>query len=174
MKCGYCNSLIVMGGVRQGAQRYCNNKCAQSAQVLRVAQHVPEDVLDRQVEEIFHGNCPKCRGLGPVDLHKVHRVWSALLLTSWSSSGQVCCRSCARRSQLGGILFSLVFGWWGFPWGLALTPIQIIRNLAAIGSGLDSSRPSEGLRKLVRVNLGLRLLQARQQQAAKGSAVVQV
>ena len=115
-QCGYCGTTILFGGVRDGAYRFCNNKCHQNAYVLRVAQAVPADVLERQTEEVFRGNCPKCRGLGPVDIHKVHRVWSALLLTSWSSSQQVSCRSCATKSQLGGALFSLGLGWCGaFP-----------------------------------------------------------
>src|SRR5947208_3404803 len=103
-KCGYCGSTIIMGGVRAGAQRFCNNKCHQNAYVLSVAQQVPPDMLERQMEEVFRGNCPECRGPGPIDVHKIHRVWSALVLTSWSSSQKVCCRSCATRSQIGSTL----------------------------------------------------------------------
>jgi len=166
-KCGYCGTSILFGGVRDGEQRYCNNKCHQSAYILRAAQAVPADVLDRQVEEIFRGNCPKCRGLGPIDVHKTHRVWSALVLTSWRSSQKVCCRSCATKSQLGNLFFSLAFGWWGFPWGLVMTPVQVGRNIAGMCGGPDTSRPSEALRKIVQVNLGARLLGASKQKAAE-------
>ena len=168
--CGYCGTTIIFGGVRDGDQRFCNNKCLQNAYVLRVAQAVPADVLERQIEETFRGNCPKCRGLGPVDVHRVHRVWSALVLTSWSSSPQLCCRSCATKSQIGGVLFSLFLGWWGFPWGLVLTPVQITRNFVGICGGPDPSRPSADLRKLVQVSLGARLIEASRQKAAAGQA----
>jgi hypothetical protein len=165
-QCGYCGTTILFGGVRDGAQRFCNNTCHQNAYVLSVAQHVPADLVDRQTEEVFRGNCPKCRGIGPIDVHKVHRVWSVLVLTNWSSYQQVCCRSCATKSQLGGALFCLFLGWWGFPWGLVLTPVQITRNIVGMWAGPDSSRPSADLRKLVQVNLGLQMLQAGSQTAA--------
>ena len=164
--CGYCGTTILFGGVRDGAQRYCNNKCHQNAYVLRVAQTIPPEVVERQVEEVFRGNCPRCRGLGPIDVHKVHRVWSALVLTSWSSSGQVSCRSCATKSQLGGLFYCLFLGWWGFPWGLVMTPVQIARNVMGICAGPDPSKPSGELRKLVQVNLGARSLLAGRQSAA--------
>jgi len=152
-----------MGGLRSGTQRFCNKKCLANAYVLSVAQKVPPDVIDRQVEEIFRGNCPKCRGLGPIDVHKVHQVWSALVLTRWTTTPQVSCRSCATKSQLGGVLFSAVLGWWGFPWGLILTPVQITRNIAGMCAGPDSSKPSDNLRKLVLVNIGMQALQKSQQ-----------
>jgi hypothetical protein len=164
--CGYCGTTILFGGVRDGAQRFCNNKCHQSAYLLRVAQTIPASTVERQVEEVFRGNCPKCHGLGPNDLHKVHRVWSALVLTSWSSSGQVCCRSCATKSQLGGLFFCLFLGWWGFPWGLVMTPVQIARNIMGMCAGPDPSKPSDDLRKVVQVGLGARALQVGRQTAA--------
>ena len=161
-KCAYCGSTIIMGGVRSGAERYCNNKCASNGNVLRVAKAVPPDVLERHVEEVFRGNCPKCRGIGPIEVHKVYRVWSALVLTRWTTSSQVCCRSCATKSQAGAALFPALFGWWGFPWGLVLTPVQVTRNVMGICSGRDSSRPSEALRRLVLVNIGAQALRLSQ------------
>src|SRR5262252_4770125 len=134
-KCGNCGSTIIMGGVRAGDQSFCNNNCAQNAYVLSVTKSLPTDLVERQIEEIWRGNCPKCRGPGPIDVHKIHEVWSALFLTRWSTKGQVSCRSCAVKRQLGGIAFSFFFGWWGFPWGLILTPVQIIRNIVAMSRG---------------------------------------
>jgi len=164
-QCGYCGTTIIFGGVRDGDQRFCNKRCHQNGYVLRVAQHVPADVLDRQTEEVFRGNCPRCRGLGPIDVHKVHKVWSAILLTTWNSSQQVCCRSCATKSQLGGVLFSLLLGWWGFPWGLILTPVQITRNIVGMCAGPHPSHPSAELRTLVQVTLGAKIIQASQKAA---------
>lgn len=157
-KCAYCGSTIIMGGVRSGPERFCNNKCAANGHVLRLAAAAPAQLVDRQLNELFHSNCPKCHGNGPLDVYKAHRVWSALVLTRWTTSSQVCCRSCASKSQLGAIAFCLLLGWWGFPWGLILTPTQIIRNIVGM-FGRDSSAPSEDLRRLVLVNLGAQALQ---------------
>jgi hypothetical protein len=66
---------------------------------------------------------------------------------------------------LGGVLFSAVLGWWGFPWGLILTPVQITRNLAGMCAGPDPSKPSDTLRKLVLVKIGAQTLQKGQQSA---------
>jgi hypothetical protein len=123
-------------------------------------------VLNRKVEEVWGGACPKCKGPGPVDVHKVHEVWSALVMTRWTTKSQVSCRSCARKRQLGGAAFSFVFGWWGFPWGLILTPVQVTRNIIGMGAGPDSSRASDGLRKLVMVNLGAQVIASQKAAAA--------
>jgi len=157
-KCGYCGSTIIVGGVRAGGQQYCNNKCHQSACVLSVTNNIPRDQLDRQVEEVWRGNCPKCSGLGPIDVHKVHEVWSVVLLTRWTTKAQLSCHSCATKRQLGGAAFSFCFGWWGFPWGLILTPVQITRNIVGMYRGPDHSRPSESLRKMILVNLGTQII----------------
>jgi hypothetical protein len=157
-KCGYCGSTIIMGGVQSGGQRFCNRKCLQNAYVLSITKNVPADVLDRKVEEVWRGNCPKCRQLGPIDVHMVHEVWSALILTRWTTKGQVSCRSCGTKRQLGGMAFSFFFGWWGFPWGLILTPVQLTRNIAGMIRGPDSAQPSASLRKLVLVNLGTQMI----------------
>src|SRR5947199_7473086 len=118
-QCGYCGTTIIFGGVRDGAQRFCNNKCHQSAYVLRVSEHVPPDVLEQQVRAIHEGDCPCCgKRRGPVDVHKTYRVWSALVLTHWSTNLRLSCRSCATKGQIGGVFFCLFLGWWGFPWGL--------------------------------------------------------
>src|SRR5690242_2649580 len=94
-KCAYCGSTIIIGGVKAGDQRFCNNKCQQGAYILSAARQVPPEVLERKVEEIFRGNCPKCKALGPVDVHKYYQVWSMLVLTRWTTNQQISCRSCA-------------------------------------------------------------------------------
>lgn len=94
------------------------------------------------------------------DVHKSYRVWSALLLTSWKTSPRVSCRSCGVKAQLGDTVFSLVLGWWGFPWGFVMTPVQIARNIAAlIGGGKDAAAPSAELERIVGLNLAARALE---------------
>jgi hypothetical protein len=165
-KCAYCGSTIIMGGVTAGGQRFCNNKCHRNAYVLTAARQVPPELVEQKLQEVWGGVCPKCLGAGPVDVHSVHEVWSALVLTRWTTNQQVSCRSCATKRQVGGACFSLFLGWWGFPWGLVMTPVQIARDISAISGGPDKSRPSEALRKLILVNLGAQYIAAAQQKAA--------
>ena len=167
VKCGYCGSTIIMGGVRAGEQRFCNAKCHQNALVLSLTKNVPSEVLERRVEEVWRGNCPKCGSLGPIDVHKIHEVWSILVMTRWTTQAQISCRSCATKRQLGGAAFSLIFGWWGFPWGLILTPIQITRNVVGICRGPETSRASEDLRKAVLVNLGQHMITSQKSDAKR-------
>lgn len=157
-KCGYCKSLIIMGGVKAGDQRFCNQRCYSFASAFGAASSVPADVLNKAVDDAWRGTCPKCGGTGPVDVHKSHQVWSALIVTRWSSKMEASCKPCARKRQLHGAAFSLVAGWWGFPWGLILTPVQITRNMAGMAGGPDNSQPSDALRKLVTIRLGSQVM----------------
>lgn len=97
------------------------------------------------------GACPKCGKSGsPVDVRVSHRAISLLVVTRWSSHKAVCCRRCHVRALLGNTLITLLLGWWGFPFGLLMTPVQVLRNLyalARIGSGLRE--PSAELEELV-------------------------
>ena len=157
-KCGYCGSTIIIGGVRTGDQRFCNARCHRNASVLSVTKDIPAELLDRKINEVWRGTCPKCGRFGPIDVHKVHEVWSAVVLTRWTTKAQVSCHPCAVKRQLGGVAFSLVCGWWGIPWGFILTPVQVTRNVIGICSGPSTARPSEELRKLVLVNIGSQIL----------------
>lgn len=169
-KCAYCGSTIIMGGVTQGSERFCNVACRNNAFTLQLSQSVAPEVLEQKIEEVWRGKCPKCGGYGPVDVHKVHQVWSALVLTRWTSRQYVCCRSCGTKRQLGGLLISGVAGWWGFPWGLILTPVQITRNIVGMCNGPDLSRPSADLRKAVQVHIGAQIHAASQQKNQPGPA----
>jgi hypothetical protein len=62
------------------------------------------------------------------------------------------------KEQLLMTGFSLLFGWWGIPSGLILTPVQITRNLMGVFSPPDPRRPSPKLEKLVRLNLARQIL----------------
>jgi len=152
-RCGYCDTTIIFGGMRDGDARYCNERCRSAGRLLAASLKVPEDVVRQQVWTLHRGPCPKCKGRGPVDVHVSYWVWSAIAFTRWGSTPVVSCRSCARKSQLANIGFSLLFGWWGFPWGLCLTPVQIVRNSMGLVRGPDDGQPSQQLGKLVRLGL---------------------
>jgi hypothetical protein len=152
-KCDYCGSTIVFGGAREAGRCFCNDRCRKQGVLLSIAEQFPPEMVQQRVKEVHQGSCPNCRGHGPIDVHTSHRVWSAVYLTSWSSRPQVCCRSCGTKRELGDAAFSLVLGWWGVPWGLIMTPVQVVRNLSGVFGGPDPARPSAQLEKFVRMTL---------------------
>jgi len=93
-KCDYCGSTIIFGGKRDANGRFCNQKCQGRGGLLALSRQIPEGAVQEQVWKFHQGPCPKCNGAGPVDVHVTHKVWSALYLTSWSSTPQTSCRSC--------------------------------------------------------------------------------
>jgi hypothetical protein len=149
-----------MGGVTQGQERFCNATCRNNASILNLSKSIKPEDLEQKIEEVWRGKCPKCGGYGPVDIHKAHQVWSILVLTRWSSRPFICCRSCGTKQQIVGLLVSSVAGWWGFPWGLILTPVQITRNIIGMCGGPDRSRPSADLRKAVQLHIGSQIYAA--------------
>ena len=164
-QCDYCGTTILFGGVRADNLRFCNQKCQQKGYALVISREIPQDVVDQQVKEIHHGLCPKCQGNGPIDVHTSYRIYSLLLFTSWSSIPNIYCRSCGIKSQVGNAIFSFLFGWWGFPWGIIITPVQVIRNVAEMFKKTDKMRPSDKLENLVRIGIATQLLEEQNQNA---------
>jgi hypothetical protein len=154
--CAYCGATILFGGSRIGNQRFCNATCAQRGNWLALSRQLPDAEVNQQVLAVFQGRCPQCGGSGPVDVHTSYKVYSFLIMTRWVNTPRVSCRSCGVKKQMAGAGISLLLGWWGFPWGLIMTPVQIGRNLAEAWSSPDPTRPSGKLEKLVRVNLASR------------------
>ena len=151
--CAVCNKTILFGGHKEAGLRFCSDDCLAEGQLLVGAEAIPVEAIRPAALEIHMGLCPSCGGTGPVDIHTSHQIWSLLLLTSWKSVPRLSCRSCGFRQQLGGLLFSLIAGWWGLPWGLVMTPVQIGRNVAGMVSPPDSTRPSAALEQHVRLAL---------------------
>jgi hypothetical protein len=169
-KCDYCGSTIIFGGKRDANGRFCNKTCQARGTLLAISRQVPDSMVQEQVMKAHQGPCPKCKGSGPVDVHVSHKVWSAVFLTSWSSTPQVSCRACGLKSQTTAAAFSLFSGWWGFPWGLIVTPIQIGRNLYGMAHAPESSRPSPQLEKIVRMTIASNAVQASQAKAVAAKA----
>jgi len=166
-RCDYCGSTILLGGKKNGAHRFCNDRCLQAGFLLDISHQIPEGVVDDYVLSVRNGRCPNCNGPGPIDVHVSHQVWSALFVSSWRSQPRVSCRACGIKSQVGDSIFSLLLGWWGFPWGLLVTPVQIGRNLDGMLRGPDATRPSAQLRKIVRMNMAasaLKVAESRESQ----------
>lgn len=168
--CDACGSKINWGGEQVGTATFCNNDCYQKFVLNEIVTQLDPDLVQQAIADLHQGECPECGGEGPIDMHTSHRVWSALFLTSWSSHPQLSCRSCATKAKLTSTLFCGVLGWWGFPFGLVMTPVQIIRNLAELAGGPRPDAPSAELKRIAKLHLGTNVLIASQQQ--KGTAPV--
>lgn len=162
--CAYCDTTILFGGKRHGDLRFCNDKCLAAGAVAQTAAALPAADVALHVAKVHRGNCPQCDGQGPVDVHTSHRVWSALVMTQWSSRPLICCQRCGTKRKLGDAAFSLVLGWWGFPWGLIMTPVQVVKNVAGAFGGPNPDQPSAQLEKQLRMRLATHLLAQQQRQ----------
>ena len=162
-KCDYCGTTILFGGVRDDDLRFCDEKCHQNGFALVLSRKISQDFVNEQAKVVHQGLCPKCKGNGPIDVHTSYRIYSLLLFTSWSSIPNICCRSCGIKSQISNCIFSFLFGWWGFPWGFLITPVQVVRNIAGILKGPDGANPSEKLNNLVRNLIAQQLIEKQQE-----------
>ena len=152
-KCEVCGALILFGPVRSGKHAYCSYECRDSGDFAQETRLVDDDSADAVALKINIGNCSKCGGPGPVDVQFSHTVWSAFFVTSYKSTPEVCCGKCGRMSKLKAILFSFGLGWWGFPFGLIITPVQIGRNLVGMFWGPVQGAPSPDLSPFAKVML---------------------
>lgn len=168
--CSYCNSFILFGGARDETGVYCNGDCQGAGNLLAMSQQIPLEDVASLVASVYAGQCPRCGGAGPVDVHKAHKVWSILIMTSWSSSPAMSCKRCATKRQLGATVLSGVVGWWGLPWGLIMTPVQIIRNFTEMAGGPQKGKPSHLLERAVRIQAVASALEQQQLQQQQGGA----
>lgn len=166
--CSNCGTTIIFGGLREGRLHYCGKTCRQKHDwFIDKLRQMSDNVVVDQAQTIHRGACPKCGGPGPVDLFTSYRIWSVIVLTSWVTTPELCCRRCATTSKVSTILFSAALGWWGVPWGVIGTPIQVCRNFAEWLSPPDSARPSEELLAHVRIRLVTQTLESEQVYAAQ-------
>ncbi|MCA9117857.1 MAG: hypothetical protein KDA79_22455 [Planctomycetaceae bacterium] len=170
--CDYCGTTILFGGVKDEGLRFCKEKCREEGFYLKVAQQLPADVVQSQMREIHQGACPRCGGDGPVDVQTFHTIWSVLYFTSWNSRPEVCCRRCGVKIRIRSLFSCGLLGWWGFPWGVLGTPIQLTRNFVGLFSGPRPEHPSAELENIVRVDLAQQFVEARQLQEAEKAAAV--
>jgi hypothetical protein len=118
-------------------------------------------MIDEQLLNVHGGPCPRCKGSGPVDVHTGHRAMSFLVFTTMNSVPIVACRSCGIRHQTGSLTMTMFLGWWGFPWGLVFTPIQVIRNITGMLNSPDPNLPSRELEQIVRLQIGNAIARAK-------------
>jgi hypothetical protein len=148
--CASCNNIILFGGIKEGGRRFCGARCHQAGQFLKVADTIPDDLVEQQAAAIHGGPCPNCRREGPVDFHDSKRVLSFILLTSSKTTPHLVCPACAKSRILSDTLLTAFCGWWGFPFGLIFTPAAIASNIGAMSSAGKAALPSPRLKQFAR------------------------
>jgi hypothetical protein len=161
--CSYCDTLYLFSSKSDDYGQYCSARCQLATNLLVRSRGIEPAEIERLVQETYHSNCPRCGGPGPIDVHKAHQVWSVVFLTSWSSKPQLSCKGCGTKRQISAMITSFLFGWWGFPWGLGMTPVQIVRNVIEMAGRSKSNTPTRLLEKYVRLNAAARLMQSSEQ-----------
>lgn len=147
--CTECSSLIMFGGRKHEGAQFCSVKCEQKGLPYVSMAKIQSGLLAIETNKIWQGSCPICSGCGPVDMYTAHSVWSALIITNWVSQPQLSCKSCGRKEMAIATAKSALLGWWGFPWGIIMTPVQIVRNVTGMIMTPDTTQPSKQLKQFV-------------------------
>lgn len=163
--CSICGTTILFGGIKEEDQRYCGEDCQANHVLANMSDRIPEAIVQETMRKVREDACPRCGGNGPVDVFTSHKVTSFIVMTSWKNQPQLSCRGCATKSQLAGTLHSTILGWWGFPWGLIMTPVQIGRNLMALARTPDPAKTAGMFEGMVRAQLAAETLEQEHQAA---------
>jgi len=134
----------------------------------RVGDRIPDSVVKKEAQKIMKGPCPECdQTSDDIELRFSHRAVSYLVMTIWSKNPILSCRSCHRKKVTSETFITLFLGWWGFPFGLIVTPIQLLRNISAVSSSKSPSRePSSDLFSFVRGILAQTIIENSSQQVS--------
>jgi hypothetical protein len=173
--CASCGNSILWGGVNQSGRRYCGPKCCSQDELGRLASSIPEQAVKIEAKKIRNGLCPVCSRRGEeIELRKSYKAISYLIMTSWGAYPIISCSSCHRKKVFGHFLLTFFFGWWGLPWGLIITPVQLIRNICAFATDTKTSEPSKELCSAVRIMMAhtnLSLQSGSNHESGKGAAI---
>jgi hypothetical protein len=154
MQCDYCDSSARFSSVLDGGQRFCSTDCLVYARLMEISEDIsPADIL-AEAQAIKRGACPVCQqSKSRIEVRTSYRVWSALVFTQWSRRALICCHSCGRIANAEAAAFSTLLGWWGLPWGLIMTPVQVVSNIAEMFRSRSEPEPSPELLQAARIEL---------------------
>ncbi|MCB9535518.1 MAG: hypothetical protein H6704_04570 [Myxococcales bacterium] len=146
-----CKAVIVFGGKKENGQTFCNRECWANGALIGPPTPESEAMAAAHAVQIRMGSCPVCGGHGgPVDIHASHVAMSFVFFTRWYSEPRLSCRRCGAKKQLVAFGATLMLGWWGLPWGLLVTPVQLVRNVLGITVNRSPTGPSPALVELAR------------------------
>jgi hypothetical protein len=152
--CDYCKAAYRGGAAVRGKLRFCTNQCRDRGRVLEFLNQGSPAFIDQRVDEARAGPCPECGTRANVHFHQSHRIWSAMVYTTWKTQRHSCCQNCGRNRQPNDLTFSRLPGWW-MAIGFCITPFQIGRNI--LGMTRRGDQVSPDLIRTVRVDLAREL-----------------
>jgi hypothetical protein len=153
-KCVNCGATVLFGGVKREELTFCSEGCFRNALLNDRLINIPDEVLNETVHSVHEGLCPICGGNGPVDIHFAHRVMSFLVVTQYQKRPRLSCQSCGTKWKIWNNFITFLLGWWGIPFGLAMTPIYLVCNLVNIALPVSTLEPSQHLIEHVKLQLG--------------------
>lgn len=148
-RCRGCFAKLDADTSGSGLSQWCSDECRAADESAFEALTESEKIIIEKTNEVFNRDCPECGGKGPVDFHEYYKIWSLLVVTRYSDHEIFCCSRCAAKTKIGAILFCGVFGWWGIPYGIIGTPVQLVKNLLSLLSS-NPNEPSPEIRDMVR------------------------
>lgn len=153
-ECDYCRNSARFSAIHDDGQRFCSKACLRNARLMEIAVDIPDESIMARALSVKNGICPVCRQCtSPVEMRHYFRVWSALVVTQWRQRAKLCCHSCGKKENRESVVLCLIFGWWGFPWGLIMTPAQIVANWIESSKRRDEPEPSDELLRSARLQL---------------------
>ena len=73
--------------------------------------------------------CPDCGSQSlPLVGSLIRSVKSYIVFTSYTKTPVITCKNCSKKRRKNAIISTLLWGWWGVPYGLFKTPISLIAN----------------------------------------------
>lgn len=145
-RCDYCGRSLLFDRFDREGQKFCDIACFHASRCRRAAVDLSQDEIEARARDMKAGSCPICTAPGRLpDMHRSHRIASAIFMVTIDTRLQFSCGTCARREQRRAILYCLLLGWWS-PKGLFLTPVKLFRNLHAMrASGRVVAEPGAAL-----------------------------
>lgn len=145
-ECDYCGNSAKYMPIFDAGQRFCSKKCLHAARVSESAVDLSKVEIEQEASKIRSGACPECnQKKSPVEMRFYHMVISYIVLTRYTRKSRLCCARCGRKRNREAMLATALLGWWGFPWGVFMTPTYLIANLGEMFEKRKSDDPSEDL-----------------------------
>jgi hypothetical protein len=115
---------------------------------------IEKEEMDEYIAYVREQPCPSCgNNHDKLNGAIVSKVSSYVIFTQDRRTVVVACPSCIRKAQKGALTHSLLFGWWGIPWGIVRTVRSILVNTKHKGY-IREGAPTPTLRHFVTVNIG--------------------
>ena len=74
-KCNYCGASILIGSCKHDGFEYCNKDHLEKGIYIELSKKIEKNDVEKLVNEIHNGLCPKCKGPGPIDVYTCYDIY---------------------------------------------------------------------------------------------------